>query len=83
MNLSPNDFPCIEYYLSKLKKLALLCIDCKLDLQEDRCLYVILARLGSAYSILYLSFMPRESLGSAYKEPSLESFFDSLNSRTR
>jgi hypothetical protein len=33
--LSPKDFPCIEYYLSKFKTLRLLCIDCKLDLKKD------------------------------------------------
>jgi hypothetical protein len=27
MTLSPNDFPCIEYYLSNFKTLILLCID--------------------------------------------------------
>jgi hypothetical protein len=34
MTLSPNDFPCIEDYLSKFKTLRLLCIECQLDLSE-------------------------------------------------
>jgi hypothetical protein len=68
MNLSPNYFPCIEYYLSKFKTLGLLCIECELYLKEDRCIYVILSNLGSAYSIFVSTFYAtREYLGSAYK----------------
>jgi hypothetical protein len=79
MTLSPNDFPCIEDYLSKFKTLRLLCIECQLDLKEDRCIYVILSKLGSAYSIFVSTFYAtREALGSAYKKPSLESFCDAL-----
>jgi hypothetical protein len=78
MTLSPNDFPCIKDYLSKFKTLIILCIDCKLDLKEDQCIYVILAKLGSAYSIFLFTFHAiGEALGSAYKEISLESFCDS------
>jgi hypothetical protein len=32
MNLSPNDFPCIEYYLSKFKTLRILYEECQLDI---------------------------------------------------
>jgi hypothetical protein len=79
MNLSPNEFSCIEYYLSKFKTLRILCIDCKIDLKEDRCIYGILSKLDSAYSIFVSTFYAtREALGSAYKEPSLESFCDDL-----
>jgi hypothetical protein len=79
MTLSPNDFPCIEDYLSKFKTLRLLCIECQLDLKEDRCIYVILAKLGSAYYVFVSTFYAtREALGSAYKQPSLESFCDAL-----
>jgi hypothetical protein len=79
MTLSPNDFPCIEDYLSKFKTLRLLCIECQLDLPGDRCIYVILAKLGSAYSVFVSTFYAtREALGSSYQKPSLESFCDAL-----
>jgi hypothetical protein len=79
MTLSPNDFPYIEDYLSKFKTLRLLCIEFQLDLPEDRSLYVILAKLGSAYYIFVSTFYAtREALGSSYKKPTLESFFDVL-----
>jgi hypothetical protein len=75
MNLSPNDFPCIEDYLSKFKTLRILCIECQLDLKEDRCIYVILSKLGSAYSVFVSTFYAtREALGSAYKNPLLSPF---------
>jgi hypothetical protein len=79
MNLSPNDFPCMENYLSKFKALVILCKDYKIVLEDDQCIYVILANLGSAYFVFVFTFyVIRESLGSAYKEPTLESFCDSL-----
>jgi hypothetical protein len=79
MILSPNDFPCIEDYLSKFKTLRLLCIDCKIDLKDDRCIYVILSQLDSAYFVFVSTFyVTIEALGSAYKEPSLESFCEAL-----
>jgi hypothetical protein len=75
MTLSPNDFPCIEDYLSKFKKLRFLCIECQLELKEDRCIYVILSKLGGAYSVFVSTFYAtRKSLRSAYKEPSLVLF---------
>jgi hypothetical protein len=68
MTLIPNDFPCIEDHLSKFKKLILLCIECQLDMKEDRCKYDILSKLGSAYPVFVSTFYAtRESLGSAYK----------------
>jgi hypothetical protein len=48
MTLSPNDFSCIEYYLSNFKTLRLLCIECELYMSEDQCIYVILSKIGSA-----------------------------------
>jgi hypothetical protein len=56
MTLSPNGFPCIEYYLSKFKTLILLCIEFQLDLLEDRCINFILAKLGSAYFFFVSTF---------------------------
>jgi hypothetical protein len=56
-----------------------LCIECQLDLKEDKSIYVILAKLGSAYSIFVSTFYAtREALGSAYKNLTLESFCDAL-----
>jgi hypothetical protein len=79
MTLSPNDFPCIEDYLSKFKTLKLLYIECQLNLKENTYINVILFHLGSAYFIFVSTFYAtREALGSAYKEPSLESFCDAL-----
>jgi hypothetical protein len=79
MTLSPNDFPCIEDYLSKFKTLIPVYIDCKTDMKEDRCIYVILAKIGSGYIVFVSTFYStREALGSYYKEPSLEYFCDSM-----
>jgi hypothetical protein len=79
LTLCPNDFPCIEDYLSKLKTLRIVCIYCKIDLKEDSHIYVILANIGGAYYVFVFTFYAtREAIGSAYKEPSLESFCDSL-----
>jgi hypothetical protein len=79
MTLSPNDFPCIEYYLSKFKTLRLLFIECNLDVKEYRCIYAILAKPGNAYSVFVSTFYTtKETLMSAYKKPSLESFCDAL-----
>jgi hypothetical protein len=79
MILSPNDFPCIEYYLSKFKTLRILCIDCKIDMKEDLCIYVIFYKLGSAYFVFVSTFYAiRDALVSAYKDPTLEFFCDVL-----
>jgi hypothetical protein len=67
MTLSPNDFPFIKDYLSKFKTLGILCIECQLDLKKDRCIYVILSKLGSAYFVFISTFhVTKEDLGSAY-----------------
>jgi hypothetical protein len=48
-------------------------------MKDDQCIYVILANIGSAYSIFVSTFhSTREALGVTYKPPSLESFCDSL-----
>jgi hypothetical protein len=68
MTLSPNVFPCIEDYLSKFKTLRILCKDCQIDVKDDRCIYVILANLGSAYSVFVSTFYAtEEALGSSYQ----------------
>jgi hypothetical protein len=79
MTLSPNDFPCIEDYLSKFKTLRLSVQDCKIDPKDDRCIYVILAKLGSEYFVFVSTFYAtKETLGKAYQAPTLQSFCDSM-----
>jgi hypothetical protein len=44
-----------------------------------QCIYVILAKLGSAYYVFVSTFYAtREALGGSYQAPTLESFCDSL-----
>jgi hypothetical protein len=79
LTLSPNDFFCIEDYLSKFKTLKTLCEECKIKIEEDRCIYLILSKLGSAYSVFVSTFYAmQEALGTTYKKPSLENFCDAL-----
>ena len=78
--LNPNDFSCIQDYLSKYKTLRLLCAECKIKKEDKQCIYHILSKIGPAYSIFVSAFYSmKESLTvSSYQEPSLESFCDSL-----
>jgi hypothetical protein len=77
--LSPSDFSCIEDYLSKFKTLKTLCEECKIKIDEDRCIYLIISKLGSAYSMFVSTFYAiQEVVGPAYQKPSLEKFCDSL-----
>jgi hypothetical protein len=62
LNLSRSDFSCIEDYLSKFKTLRTLCEECKINIDEDRCIYLILSKLGSAYSVFVFTFMPYKRL---------------------
>jgi hypothetical protein len=79
LNLSPSDFSCIEYYLSKFKTLRILCEECKIKMDEECCIYIILSNLGSAYFVFVSTFyVMREALGKSYQKPTLESFCDSL-----
>jgi hypothetical protein len=79
LTLSPNDFSCIEDYLSKFKTLINLCEKCKIKIEEDCCIYLILSKLGSAYSVFISTFYAmQEALGTTYKNPSLEDFCDAL-----
>ena len=79
MTSNPNVFSCIEDYLSKFKTLRILCEQCNITLDEERCIYIILDKLGSAYSIFVsIFYATKEALGTAYKKPSLESFCDAL-----
>jgi hypothetical protein len=79
ISLNPNDFPCIEDYLSKFGSLGLLLKDCKIYIKDDRCIYVILSKISSEYSIFVSSFhSTKEAQGGSYTSPTLESFCDYL-----
>jgi len=79
LSLSPSDFSCLGDYLSKFKTLRLLYIECNIKMKEHRCIYLILSKLGSAYSVFVSTFYAmKEALGEAYVEPTLESFCTSL-----
>jgi hypothetical protein len=79
LTLSPNYFSCIEDYLSKFKRLIILCEECEIKLEEENFIYVILSKLGSAYSMFLSTFYAmREAIGKAYQNPTLDSFCDAL-----
>jgi hypothetical protein len=80
LTLSPNDFYFLEDYLSRFKTLRILCEECKIKMEEERCIYLILSKLGSAYFVFVSTFYAmREALGEEdYEKPTLESFFPSL-----
>jgi hypothetical protein len=80
LTLSPNDFSCLGDYLSRFKTLRILCEECKIKMEEERCIYLILSKLGSAYYVFVSTFYSmREALGEeAYETPTLESFCASL-----
>jgi hypothetical protein len=79
LTLNPSDFSCIEDYLSKFKTLRTFCEECKVKIDEDRCIYLILSKLGSAYFVFVSTFYSMQgALGAAYQKPSLENFCDDL-----
>jgi hypothetical protein len=49
-------------------------------MEEERCIYLILSKIGSAYYVfVYTFYAMREALGEeAYEKPTLESFCASL-----
>jgi hypothetical protein len=48
-------------------------------MKEEHCIYLILSKLGSAYSVFVSTFYAmKEALGKAYVQPTLESFCTSL-----
>jgi hypothetical protein len=48
-------------------------------MKEERCIYLILCKLGSSYSVLVPTFYAmKEAIGKAYVEPTIESFCTSL-----
>jgi hypothetical protein len=79
MTLSPNDLPCVEDYFCTFQTLILLLKNSKIDLKDDRCIYVILSNIDSEYYVFVSTFdATRESLRGAYQTPTIESFCDSL-----
>jgi hypothetical protein len=77
--LGPSDFSCLGDYLSKFKTLIFFCEECKIVMKEERCIYLILSKLGSAYFVFVSTFYAmKEAIGKAYVQPTLESFCTSL-----
>jgi hypothetical protein len=75
LTLSPSDFSCIGDYLSKFKTLRILCEECKIKMEEEHCIYLILSKLGSAYFVCVSTFYAmREALRKDFQKPTLESF---------
>jgi hypothetical protein len=75
LTLSPSDFSFLVDYLSKFKTLRILCKECKIKMEEERYIYLIISKLGSAYSMFVSTFYAmREALGKTYEKPTLESF---------
>ena len=56
ISLNPNDYSCIQYYLSKYKTLIILCEEWKIKKEDKQCIYHILSKLGPAYSIFVSIF---------------------------
>ena len=62
-SLNPNDFSCIQDYLSKYKTLRLLRAECKIKKEDKQYIYHILSKLGLAYSVFLSTFYSmKESL---------------------
>jgi hypothetical protein len=79
LTLSPSDFSFLGDNLSNFKTLRILCEECKIKMEEERCIYVIISKIGSAYSVFVSTFYAmREALGKSYENPTLESFCASL-----
>jgi hypothetical protein len=79
LTLSPSDFSCLGDYLSKFKTLRILCEECKIVMKEECFIYLILSKIGSAYSMFVSTFYAmKEAVGKAYVQPTLEFFCTSL-----
>jgi hypothetical protein len=77
--LSPSDFSYLGDYIYKFKTTRVLCEECKIKMEEECCIYLILPKLGSAYFLFVSTFYAmREALGKAFEKPTLESFCVSL-----
>jgi hypothetical protein len=79
LTLIPNAFSCLGDYLYKFKTLIILCKECGIKMEEECCIYLILSKIGSAYSTFVSTFYDmREDLRKDYQKPTLESFFTAL-----
>eukprot|EP00253_Pinus_taeda_P028641 PITA_28641 len=82
LTLDPNNFSCIEDFLSKFKTLRYLLEGVKVKKEDSNLIYSILTKLGPAYSVFVSTFhSTREAFicqGKDYKAPSFDSFCDSL-----
>jgi hypothetical protein len=79
VTLITSDFSCIEDYLSKFKTLRTLCEECKIKIDKDCCIYLILSKLGSAYSVFVSTFYAiQDALGTTYIKSTIDNFFDVL-----
>jgi hypothetical protein len=79
LTLIPSDFSFLGDYLSRFKTLIILCEECKIKMEEECCIYLILSKLGSAYSMFVSTFYAmREALSKSYEKPTLDSFNVSL-----
>ena len=48
-------------------------------MEEERCIHLILSKLGSAYYVfVYTFYTMQEALGEAYQKPTLYKFCDAL-----
>jgi hypothetical protein len=64
LTLSTSYFSCLGDYLSNFKTLIILCEEYKIKMEEERCIYLILSKLGSAYFVFVSTFSAmREALG--------------------
>eukprot|EP00253_Pinus_taeda_P028273 PITA_28273 len=82
LTFDPNNFSCIEDFLSKFKTIKLLLEGVKVKKEDSALINCILTKLGPAYSVFVSTFhSTREafiSQGHDYKPPSFDAFFDSL-----
>eukprot|EP00253_Pinus_taeda_P011674 PITA_11674 len=82
LTFDPNNFSCIEDFLSKFKTIRLLLEGVKVKKEDSALINCILTKLGPAYSVFVSTFhSTREafiSQGHDYKPPSFDAFFDSL-----
>jgi hypothetical protein len=57
----------------------MLCEEREIEMEEERCIYLILSKIGSSYSVFVSTFYAmREALRKDYKKTTLESFCDAL-----
>ena len=82
LTLDPNNFSCIEDFLSKFKTLRLLLEGVKVKKEDSNLIYSILTKLGPTYSVFVSTFhSTREafiSQGQDYKSPSFDVFCEIL-----